>query len=349
MDLIKHIKNFAGKRILIIGDIMLDEYLWGKVNRISPEAPVPLVEIERESTSPGGAANVANNILSLGGIPILAGVVGKDRAGDILRNLLIELGIDDRGVISMNDYPTTRKTRVIAEDQQLVRFDRENKVKMDGAERDTLREFIISKKGDVDAVLIEDYDKGLLNREFIEEIINCFKDCVITADPKFDNFFHYKGVTAFKPNKKEMEVSMGIKLFHDNLVETARITRKKLECKNLVVTLGRDGMFVIGDTGEWRIPHKAMTEVHDVAGAGDAVVSALTLSLTAGASIYESALIASYAAGIEVGKVGVVPIKREELVAAVERREEGRGKRDGLSGYRAIKLSGNRGIGLSDE
>ncbi|MDO9575733.1 MAG: PfkB family carbohydrate kinase [bacterium] len=325
MDLIKHIKNFAGKRILIIGDIMLDEYLWGKVNRISPEAPVPLVEIERESTRTGGAANIANNILSLGGIPILAGVVGRDRAGDILKNLLRELGIDDSGVISSNDRPTTRKTRVIAGEQQLVRFDRETRGKINETTGDALRKFILLKGKYIDAILMEDYDKGVFNKKFIEEILNHFKDCIITADPKFDNFFNYKGVTAFKPNKKEMEVSMGIKLFYDNLAETARITRTKLECKNLVVTLGRDGMFVIGDTGEWRIPHKAMTEVHDVAGAGDAVISALTLSLTAGASIYESALIASYAAGIEVGKVGVVPVSSEELIAAVERREEGRG------------------------
>ena len=321
MNLIKHIKNFTGKRILIIGDIMLDEYLWGKVDRISPEAPVPLVEVERESTSPGGAANVANNILSMGGVPILAGVVGKDRAGNILRDLLRELGIDDSGVISSNDRPTTRKTRVIAGDQQLIRFDRENRGKINKAIRDALRKFIIHKGRDIDAVLMEDYDKGVFNKKFIEEIINYFKNCIITVDPKFDNFLYYKGVTAFKPNKKELERSIGIKLFSDNLIDAARTARKILGCKNLVVTLGRDGMIASGDTGEWIIPHKAVTEVHDVAGAGDMVISTLTLSLTAGASIYESALIASYAAGIEVEKVGVVPVKSKELITAVKREE----------------------------
>jgi D-beta-D-heptose 7-phosphate kinase/D-beta-D-heptose 1-phosphate adenosyltransferase len=321
MNLIKYIENFSGKRILVIGDIMLDDYLWGKVDRISPEAPVPLVEVERESMSPGGAANVANNILSLGGIPILAGVVGRDRAGDILRNLLNELGMGDSGIVSTNDRLTTRKTRVIAGDQQLVRFDRENRGKIGKATKDALREFIAGEKGNIDAVLIEDYDKGVLDKNFIEEIINHFKDCIITVDPKFDNFLYYKGVTAFKPNKRELERAMGIKLFHDNLVDAARTMRKLMECKNLVVTLGSDGMFVSGDTGEWRIPHKAMTEVHDEAGAGDTVISTLTLSLTAGAPIYESALIASYAAGIEVRKVGVVPVKREELVAAIGSQE----------------------------
>ncbi len=318
MNLKKHIEKFAGKRILVIGDIMLDEYLWGKVDRISPEAPVPLVEVERESTSPGGAANVANNILSMDGIPILAGVVGRDRAGDILRNLIRELGIDDGGIISTGNRSTTRKTRVIAGNQQLVRFDRENRGKIEGTTKDALREFIVAEKGNVDAVLIEDYDKGVLEKEFIEWIIDHFNNCIITVDPKFDNFLHYKGVTAFKPNRIELEMSVGKNLFGDNLVDAARAMRKLLQCKNLVVTLGRDGMFVCGDTGEWKVPHKAITEVHDEAGAGDTVISALTISLTTGAPVYESALIASYAAGIEVGKLGVVPVRREELLAAVD-------------------------------
>ncbi|MCK4330754.1 D-glycero-beta-D-manno-heptose-7-phosphate kinase [candidate division WOR-3 bacterium] len=317
MNLKNYIDNFKDKKILIIGDIMLDEYLWGRVDRISPEAPVPLVDIERESTSPGGAANVANNILSMGGTPILAGTIGKDPAGNILKKTLVELGIDGTGLVSIDNRLTTRKTRIIAADQQLVRFDREDRNKVDNSIKKFLLEFIKNRVNSVDAVLIEDYDKGLFNKQFIAEIINTFKDHIITADPKFDNFLYYNNVTVFKPNKRELERAMGVKLSYNNLEDTANKIKETLNCKNLVLTLGGDGMFVIGDKGKWQIPHKAMTEVHDTAGAGDTVISALTLSLVSGANIYESALIANYAAGIEVGKVGVVPVNKEELIAAV--------------------------------
>ncbi len=319
VNLIKHIENFAGKKILVIGDVMLDEYLWGQVERISPEAPVPLIDVEKETVGVGGAANVSANILSMGGQPILAGVVGDDQAGETMKTLLIEMGIDNNGIFSCRDRPTTRKTRVIAGDQQLVRIDKENRSEIEGSVKDQLWDFIMEKRGKIDAVLIEDYNKGLLDKELIKQILTYFKGSIISVDPKFDNFFDYKDVTIFKPNKREIEKATGQKFVSSFPKEIiAEAVREKIKCKNLVLTLGRDGMLVIGEEGKRIISHKAMVEVHDESGAGDTVISALTLSLTTGADIYESALIASYAAGIEVGKVGVIPVQREELIASVE-------------------------------
>ncbi len=319
MNLIKHIKNFTGKKILVIGDIMLDEYLWGNVERISPEAPVPLVDIERESVSPGGAANVAANILSLGGDPILIGVVGNDIDGERLREVLSDMDIDDSGIFTISGRPTTRKTRVIAEDQHLVRFDREERTDVGEETRREILSFMMERRKEFEAILIEDYDKGLLNKEIIGKIMSDFGDLVITVDPKIENFFYYRNATLFKPNRKELEIAMGKKLLPENIGGIVRELKENLGCKNLVVTLGEEGMFVVGEDGEWEIPHKAKVEVYDAAGAGDTVISALTLSVAAGASIYESALIASYAAGLEVGKVGVVPVKKEELISSVEK------------------------------
>ena len=203
MNLIKHIKNFTGKRILVVGDIMLDEYLWGNVERISPEAPVPLVDIERESVSPGGAANVAANILSLGGDPILVGVVGNDIDGERLREVLSGMDIDDSGIFTMCDRPTTRKTRVIAEDQHLVRFDREERTDVGEKTRREILSFMMERRKEFEAILIEDYDKGLLNKEIIGKIMSDFGDLVITVDPKIENFFYYGNATLFKLNRKE--------------------------------------------------------------------------------------------------------------------------------------------------
>lgn len=318
MNLTEYVDKFDGKKILVIGDVMLDEYLWGRVERISPEAPVPLVEIERESTGPGGAANVANNIKSMGGIPILVGITGRDEAGDILRRDLIKLGIDTDGLILINDRPTIRKTRIIATDQQLVRLDREKRHKIDSQTKETIIESIKSRLKNVDAVLLEDYDKGLFDRQLIEKIIGLCKEDIITVDPKFENLLYYRGVTAIKPNRRELEYAVGIKLTPQNIEEAVGKIMGILKCEYIVLTLGREGMFVKEKEETYNISHRAMAEVHDTSGAGDTVIAALTLSLSSGADIYESALIASYAAGIEVGKVGVVPVRKGEILSAVE-------------------------------
>jgi len=253
----------------------------------------------------------------MGGIPILAGVIGIDHAGEILKNNLKELDIDPSRLISVQDRPTIRKTRVIANDQQLIRFDREDRDNIDEETREALMECINSSLADADAILLEDYDKGLFDKQFIERIVSHADDRIITVDPKFKNFLNYRSVSAFKPNKRELERAMGLKLSTENLKQSACEMRDLLNCRYLVLTLGREGMFVAGRDETYSIPHKAMAEVHDTSGAGDTVISALTLSLVAGASIYESALIASYAAGIEVGRVGVVPVGRDELLSAI--------------------------------
>ena len=237
--------NFTGKKIAVVGDLMLDGYFWGNVNRISPEAPVPVVEIDNEFFRFGGAANVALNILKLGGIPCPVGIIGDDSDGKIFKNLLNENDIPLEGIIVDPSRPTTTKTRVIANNQHLVRIDKENKLPVSPEIEKKIINTIKSNFADFDAFILEDYNKGVLTEKVISEIVSFAKERnkIVTVDPKFLNFFSYTGVTVFKPNRKETEDALRIRILNDHDLEAAgKILLGNLNAKYVLITLGEGGI-----------------------------------------------------------------------------------------------------------
>lgn len=313
-------ENLSGKRVAVIGDLMLDRYFWGSVTRISPEAPVPVVEIESESTRLGGAANVANNIASLGGTPFMVGVVGDDDSGKVLTAIVGESGFPSEGILVDPARPTTVKTRVIAHHQHVVRVDRE--VKHDIAEGVQSRFLDVLRRNadSLDAIIIEDYNKGVVVKALIKELVEFAKKnrIIITVDPKFNNFFEYKQVTVFKPNRKETEEALGVRLNDQTSVEQAgRTLLQRLEAENVLLTLGERGMTLVEGGGQMTHVPTAARQVADVSGAGDTVISTLTMMLAAGGSIREASMLANVAGGIVCGEVGIVPIDAGELRKSV--------------------------------
>jgi len=313
-------KGFDGKRIAVIGDMMLDGYFWGDVKRISPEAPVPVLEVEDEFFRFGGAANVALNILTLGGIPVPIGVIGNDNYGSIFSSLLKEKNIEENGIIIDNERPTTTKTRVIANNQHVVRIDKESKAYINKKIEQKISSYLESVLDKLDGIILQDYNKGILTPSLISKIISLAnkKNILITVDPKFDNFFEYKNVTVFKPNRKETETVLGIRIKNDKDISSAgKNLLQKLNSEYVLLTLGEEGIAVFekGDK-ERRMPTKAR-KVADVSGAGDTVISTLTIGLAAGANIYEACFLANYAAGVVCGEVGIVPIEKERLFETI--------------------------------
>ena len=311
---------FAGKRLAVIGDFMLDRYLWGSVSRISPEAPVPIVEVEQESEQLGGAANVAHNIAALGAQPYPLGVVGDDATGARLFALMQEAGFETEGLVIDGERPTTIKTRVIAHDQHVVRTDRESRQPISALTQTLLQERLEALIPRLDGIVLEDYNKGVLVQPLLSKIIELANrhEVVITVDPKFDHFFDYRNVTVFKPNRKETEEILAVKLKSANDLQRAgKELLRRLACQNVLITLGADGMALfLNDGSMHRIPTRAQ-RVHDVSGAGDTVIATLTVALAAGAKILEAAVLANYAAGVVVGELGAVPIDKQKLIEAI--------------------------------
>lgn len=309
-------ENLSGKRVAVIGDLMLDRYFWGSVSRMSPEAPVPVVEVESESTRLGGAANVANNIASLGGTPLMVGVVGDDDSGRALAAIVKESGFPGDGILVDATRPTTVKTRVIAHHQHVVRVDREVKHDIGEGIQSLLLDVLRRNAGSLDAIIIEDYNKGVVVKNLIKELVGFAKKnrIIITVDPKFNNFFEYKQVTVFKPNRKETEEALGVRLTDQASVEQAgRTLLQRLEAENVLLTLGERGMTLVEGGGEMTHVPTAARKVSDVSGAGDTVISTLTMMLAAGGSIREASMLANVAGGIVCGEVGIVPIDAGEL------------------------------------
>ncbi len=311
---------FKDKKILVIGDLMLDRYVEGTVNRISPEAPVPVVEVKTEFTRLGGAANVAYNLYSLKAIPILIGIVGEDDTGKLLTGLMHNLNLPTEHLLKSRQRPTIVKTRIIANDQHIVRADRESKLPLDNELTEKVVNAIEKTIHGADAVIIEDYNKGLLTADIITRVIEIAKthQKIITVDPKFDNFFQYKSVTLFKPNRKETEQALGIRIETVQDVENAsKLLLDRLNCDSVLITLGEEGMCLVESNADvFQVPTKAR-KVHDVSGAGDTVISTLTLALSCGANLKEATTLANYAAGAVCGEVGVVPITPDKLKIAI--------------------------------
>ena len=313
-------KKFYGKRIAVIGDMMLDCYFWGGVGRISPEAPVPVVEVDKEFYRFGGATNVVYNISTLGGIPVPIGITGQDNEGKILRRLLSESKISDKSIIIDKSRPTTAKTRVIANKQHVVRIDKEKTDPISKSVEKKLIEVLKKEIKKLDAVILQDYNKGVLTKTLIEEVITIANESkkIISIDPKFNNFFSYKNVTVFKPNKKETGDALGISINSDEEINAAGFRLlKELNSKYVLMTLSEKGIALFErNKPVRRIPTKSR-KVADVSGAGDTVISTLTIALTAGADIYDAAYLANFAGGLVCQEVGIVPIEINTLFDAV--------------------------------
>lgn len=309
-------KNFYNKKIAIVGDMMLDVYFRGDVKRISPEAPVPVIEVDNEFFRFGGAANCALNILSLGGIPYPIGVIGYDSNGSIFNSLLKDYNIDHSGILIDDERPTTTKTRVIADSQHIVRIDREDKNYISKKMQSKILDFVKSIIKDLDGIVLQDYNKGVLTPALIKEIISLANknNVLVTVDPKFNNFFLYKNVTVFKPNRKEAEDILGMKIKTDvDISKAGNVLLNKLKAKNILLTLGEGGIALFQkDKKEKRLPTKAR-KVADVSGAGDTVISTLTIALAAGADILLASYLANYAGGLVCEEVGIVPIEIDKL------------------------------------
>lgn len=315
-------KNLKGKRIAIVGDMMLDIYFWGDVKRISPEAPVPVLEVESEFYRFGGAANCALNITTLGGIAEPVGVIGYDNFGTVFNSLLNEQKINRNGIIEDDSRPTTTKTRVIADSQHIVRIDKENKEVLNKTIQNKIFNHVKNLIKNLDGIILQDYNKGVLSPSLIKQIIKLANknNVLLTVDPKFNNFFEYKNVTVFKPNRKEAEDILGIKIKTNKDISFAGNTLlKKLNAKNVLLTLGEGGIAAFEkDKPEMRIPTKAR-RVADVSGAGDSVISTLTIALAAGANTYEASYLANYAGGLVCEEVGIVPIEIDKLFDTIIR------------------------------
>lgn len=309
----------AQQHVLIVGDAMLDVYLRGDVERISPEAPVPVVRVRDRRLALGGAANVAQNVAQLGAACDLVAVVGDDRAGETLRSHLGSARIEQRSLVTI-ERPTTTKTRVMARSQQLVRFDEEEDGDLDAGESALVLAAIERAMGDATAVVFEDYNKGVLVPAVIEGTMRLARarSLPVVVDPKFRNFFAYRGASVFKPNRRELEGALGAAVDLDQPEALPR-TFGRLGVDHLLLTLGERGMALIAADGVvHRVPTTAR-EVYDVVGAGDTVTAYLATMLAAGASALEAAIIANYAAGVEVGKLGAASVSVDEVLEAYDR------------------------------
>jgi len=304
------ISNLKKAKILVIGDIILDKYLWGNVERISPEAPVPVVEVIKENYNLGGASNVANNIASLDAEAILIGVVGKDENAKILKNLLEEKNIK-YALVEDKERPTIEKTRIIAVSQQLLRIDRENKAKLSKEIEEEIIKNIKNVLDKVDSIIVSDYGKGVITQNIMDLLVSSGK--MIFVDPKPSNFMLYKNTTILTPNRKEAyELVKADK--EESLENVAKKIMENLNLQRVLITLSSEGMALFEKDKVIKIPAKAK-KVYDVTGAGDTVISVLSMAKSIGASWEESAIIANYAAGYVVGEIGTATVTEDILTS----------------------------------
>lgn len=318
------LKRFAPQKIVVVGDVMLDHFLWGKVSRISPEAPVPVVEITRESYFPGGAANVARNLRALGATARIVGVLGEDDAGQKLRNALDEQGIPTDGLIVDSTRPTTLKTRIVAHNQQVVRFDHESSTVISSSIQDKLLRHFFGILPGVNAVIFEDYAKGLFTQDLVSQMLGRSRSAgiVTAADPNPRRMLDYREITAITPNRHEAFAAAGVPyvepvddvLSDEALKSVGSILLEKWKPENLLVTLGEHGMCLFRPGRKAHYIPTVAQEVFDVSGAGDTAIATLALALAAGADPAEAAEISNHAAGVVVGKVGTATCSPDELV-----------------------------------
>lgn len=307
--LIKIVDNFKGKRVGVIGDLMLDQFIWGDAERISPEAPVPIVFVEKETFVPGGAGNTANNIAALGGKSFIIGLIGEDLAGQKLEKEFKKSKINTQGIIKNSEKPTIQKIRVIARSQQIVRIDKENQDNISDEEKNRVIDFISSHIKDWDGLVISNYAKGFIREDLAKEIISLAKkyNKFIIADTKPKQASYFKDVSLLTPNLREAKEISG----KEKLEEIGNEIQRRLNC-NVLITRGADGMTLFEDDKIKHFPVQ-VKEVFDVSGAGDTVVAAFALAQAAGADLEQATILTNHAAGIVVGKIGTAVVSPEEL------------------------------------
>lgn len=317
--LAKRVQSFKHLRLLVLGDVVLDEYLWGEVDRVSPEAPVPVVHVQRESMVLGGAGNVVRNVIALGAACDFCTAVGEDRAGERVLELLAELGVDGRGSVRVAGRPTTRKTRVVARSQQIVRYDRETEEPLPAVAARALLAAIDHFAPRAHGAIVEDYGKGTLAGGTVRAAMRKLEGhgVPVAVDPKED-LSPYRGAALVKPNLREAEALAGMRIrTQADLAKAALRLRRKLGGAAVVVTRGAEGMALFEGDGRACFVGTPRREVFDVQGAGDTTIAALSLALRAGASLLEAAVIANAAAGVVVSKVGTATASPEEVIEAL--------------------------------
>lgn len=313
-------KKFSNTGILVVGDLMVDQYIYGKVKRISPEAPVPVVEVNKETLLLGGAANVAHNVQSLGGKVFIAGTIGRDDVGKILSNKFNEIGFNTDGIVVDGKRPTTVKTRVIAHSQQVVRFDREIRSDISKSTMSLILDYIKSILPQVKGIIISDYCKGLITKGLVIKILKLAgPGRFVSVDPKIGHFNYYNGVSLITPNINEASFGTGIDINDEkSLLAAGKSLLKKLKCKAVMITRGDEGMSLFEKSGKVTHIPTCAQEVYDVSGAGDTVIASLTLSHASGATLKESAIIANYAAGVVVTKVGTAVVTQRDILKSMK-------------------------------
>jgi|ADurb_Oil_02_Slu_FD_contig_71_203614_length_2325_multi_2_in_0_out_0_2 D-beta-D-heptose 7-phosphate kinase/D-beta-D-heptose 1-phosphate adenosyltransferase len=320
-DFIEVIDQFSKINVLCIGDMMMDVYIIGTVSRISPEAPVPVVEVTSEECRLGGAANTMHNIRSLGGNVFAVGVVGNDAYGQQFLDMLKSKGINTEGIFIDDEKPTINKTRILAGQQQIVRVDKEKKIPLSTAQTKWFFDFVLSKIDTIDAIVISDYDKGTITEGLLEKVIELARahHKPIVIDPKIKHFSYYKGATVVTPNLNEASAATGIKPINETSIRNmGQRILTLLECDAVLITRGKDGMSLFDQNGDVvHIPTVAK-EVFDVSGAGDTVTGIVTLCLAAGLGMVNAAFIGNAAAGIVVSKLGTATLSKEELLSNLE-------------------------------
>jgi D-glycero-beta-D-manno-heptose-7-phosphate kinase len=308
----------ASRKLVVLGDVMLDEFVWGEVTRISPEAPVPVVDIRRESVHLGGAANVLANLLALGSDATVIGVTGADGGGDRLRAALRESNHADDSLVVDKSRPSTIKTRIIAHSQLVVRADREMRSPIEGDVEEKVIAKLKEALGAAHALIVSDYDKGVVTRRILSEVLPlAYERMPVLIDPKIRNFDSYRPATLVTPNHHEaLRLTNLEENSNESLLQAARSIRDKLSCDAVLITRGDRGMMLLEGDRDPVYVETAAREVYDVTGAGDTVIATLGVSLAAGASMLEAATLANHAAGIVVGKIGTATASAGELLAS---------------------------------
>ena len=316
------IQSMAGCPVLVAGDLMLDRFLWGSVDRISPEAPVPVVHLRSETVSLGGAGNVARNLRSMGAFPRLLGIVGDDRGAAELTSLLHDSGMSADGVLSLPGRVTTIKSRVIAHQQQVVRIDQESRKPLESSECRRLCSKASEFLADSRAVVISDYDKGLVTQELLEFLLPLAKasHLFVAIDPKPANYRHYQCASVVTPNLTEARSISGLRgISEAEIVEMGTVLLDRIKCEAVLLTRGEEGMTLFRTSSPpLHIPSWAH-EVYDVTGAGDTVIAILALAMATGADVREASILANIAAGLVVGKLGTATVSPEEMMSAFDR------------------------------
>jgi len=315
------IARFEGRRVAVLGDVMMDRYVWGRVDRISPEAPVPVVEIEREDFTLGGAGNVAANLAALGARPVLFGVLGRDAEGATLRDALVARGVGVEGLVDDATRPTTVKTRIIAHAQQVVRADRESRADVTGDALARLLAALERELGACDGLVVSDYGKGVVHPATLERALGLARarGIAVSVDPKESHIDAYRGVSILTPNQHEAGWVQGRRIVDEaSLLEVGWGLQKRLDADAVLVTRGPEGMSLFERGGRYTALPTEAREVFDVTGAGDTVVSVVALALAAGAEFPDACRLANHAAGIVIREVGTAACTRDQLLAALD-------------------------------